>query len=318
MKKIVCEMCECTEFVKEDGLFVCQECGCKYSMEEAKKMMKEVDENTLHNQNENYADEADDEAEEENIPLHTPDSPNKIAVSVIKVGHEDIRMIPIVGLPQTYFADGPDQVGHIGTQISLQNVAGKTIKYVTVYLTPYNSVGDQVGCTVQGHSTYGIEVTGPLTVGQKWEGYSDGMWYNNTIVNARIDRVHVVYMDNSEELYKGEEFYSTTNIKVNAAPGEKIATLTIKRNQQALTTKTNKLNRVECTISNGEKFELGLNQTVTLPIKHGTYTISFEFWGQKLVPAKNKATPEFVVDGDVYIELTPDAAWGGFKTKIIK
>ena len=42
MKKIVCEMCECTEFVKEDGFFVCQECGCKYSVEEAKKARNEA------------------------------------------------------------------------------------------------------------------------------------------------------------------------------------------------------------------------------------------------------------------------------------
>ena len=42
MKKIVCEMCEGTEFVKENGAFVCQECGMKYSVEEAKKLMREV------------------------------------------------------------------------------------------------------------------------------------------------------------------------------------------------------------------------------------------------------------------------------------
>ena len=41
MKKIVWEMCESTDFIKEDGLFACQGCGCKYSMEEAKKMMIE-------------------------------------------------------------------------------------------------------------------------------------------------------------------------------------------------------------------------------------------------------------------------------------
>lgn len=42
MKKIICEMCEGTEFVKENGTFVCQECGMKYSVEEAKKLMREV------------------------------------------------------------------------------------------------------------------------------------------------------------------------------------------------------------------------------------------------------------------------------------
>ena len=39
MKQLVCEMCGSTDIVKQDGLFVCQTCGCKYSVEEAKKMM---------------------------------------------------------------------------------------------------------------------------------------------------------------------------------------------------------------------------------------------------------------------------------------
>lgn len=41
MKQIVCEMCNSSEFLKRDGVFVCQHCGCKYSVEEAKKMMIE-------------------------------------------------------------------------------------------------------------------------------------------------------------------------------------------------------------------------------------------------------------------------------------
>ena len=43
MKKIVCEMCEGSNFLKQDGMFVCQECGSKYTVEEAKKLMVEVD-----------------------------------------------------------------------------------------------------------------------------------------------------------------------------------------------------------------------------------------------------------------------------------
>ncbi len=43
MKKIVCELCDGTEFSKQDGMFVCQECGTKYTPEEAKAMMKEVE-----------------------------------------------------------------------------------------------------------------------------------------------------------------------------------------------------------------------------------------------------------------------------------
>ena len=41
MKKMTCEMCGSTDLVKESGFFVCQSCGTKYSVEEAKKMMIE-------------------------------------------------------------------------------------------------------------------------------------------------------------------------------------------------------------------------------------------------------------------------------------
>lgn len=41
MRQLTCEMCGSTELLKQDGVFVCQTCGCKYSVEEAKKMMVE-------------------------------------------------------------------------------------------------------------------------------------------------------------------------------------------------------------------------------------------------------------------------------------
>ena len=41
MKQLTCEMCGGTDLIKQDGVFVCQSCGCKYSIEEAKKMMVE-------------------------------------------------------------------------------------------------------------------------------------------------------------------------------------------------------------------------------------------------------------------------------------
>ncbi|MGN0530765.1 MAG: hypothetical protein ACI4IH_06730 [Eubacterium sp.] len=39
MKQLTCEMCGSTDLMKQDGVFVCQTCGCKYSVDEAKKMM---------------------------------------------------------------------------------------------------------------------------------------------------------------------------------------------------------------------------------------------------------------------------------------
>ena len=41
MKQLICEMCGGNDLIKQDGVFVCQNCGTKYTVEEAKKMMKE-------------------------------------------------------------------------------------------------------------------------------------------------------------------------------------------------------------------------------------------------------------------------------------
>ena len=45
MKKMICEICKTQKIKKENGVFVCQDCGTEYSLEEAKKLLKEVDEN---------------------------------------------------------------------------------------------------------------------------------------------------------------------------------------------------------------------------------------------------------------------------------
>ena len=43
MKAMVCEMCGSNNLVKQDGMYVCQHCGTKYSPDDAKKLMVEVD-----------------------------------------------------------------------------------------------------------------------------------------------------------------------------------------------------------------------------------------------------------------------------------
>lgn len=45
MKRFMCELCGSTDVIKDKGVFVCQGCGCKYSLEEARKMMTEDDVN---------------------------------------------------------------------------------------------------------------------------------------------------------------------------------------------------------------------------------------------------------------------------------
>ena len=41
MNRLICEICGSTDLIKQDGVFVCQACRCKYSIEEARKMMVE-------------------------------------------------------------------------------------------------------------------------------------------------------------------------------------------------------------------------------------------------------------------------------------
>lgn len=41
MKQLVCEMCGGTNIIKQDGVYVCQSCGTKYSVEDARSMMVE-------------------------------------------------------------------------------------------------------------------------------------------------------------------------------------------------------------------------------------------------------------------------------------
>lgn len=41
MKQLICEICGGTELLKQDGMFMCQSCGCRYSVEEVRKMVVE-------------------------------------------------------------------------------------------------------------------------------------------------------------------------------------------------------------------------------------------------------------------------------------
>lgn len=54
---LTCELCGGSNFVKTDGMFVCQDCGCKYSVEEARKLMNQSGANTAQH-NRKRAEEA--------------------------------------------------------------------------------------------------------------------------------------------------------------------------------------------------------------------------------------------------------------------
>ena len=47
MKAIICEICGSHEFIKQDGIYLCEVCGTKYSVEEISALVREVSEEEL-------------------------------------------------------------------------------------------------------------------------------------------------------------------------------------------------------------------------------------------------------------------------------
>ncbi len=89
MKKITCEMCGNNDLIKENGVFVCQYCGTKYSLEEARKLLVsgvvEIDrskdtENILKNADSTYHDGNYEEAFNlySKVLNNNPDNPRAI------------------------------------------------------------------------------------------------------------------------------------------------------------------------------------------------------------------------------------------------
>lgn len=47
MKKMICEICESQRIKKENGVFICQDCGTEYSLDEAKNLLREIEDTDL-------------------------------------------------------------------------------------------------------------------------------------------------------------------------------------------------------------------------------------------------------------------------------
>ena len=54
MKKMVCEICGSQSIRKENGVFVCQECGTEYSLDDAKKLLRDVEDGSSNKNDGNH------------------------------------------------------------------------------------------------------------------------------------------------------------------------------------------------------------------------------------------------------------------------
>lgn len=118
-----------------------------------------------------------------------------ITVGTLITGHQDI---------QYGWQNTPNSAGGVSVKIRFRNDTQKVIKYITFITIPYNAVNDVVSS--QFDSQQGrLQATGPIDAGKTSEFYWENCWYNSTIVEAKIAKVEILYMDGTKETLSGNQ-----------------------------------------------------------------------------------------------------------------
>ena len=81
MKKLVCDLCGESDFIKVGGMFECQVCGAKYSTEEARSLFRDVQDSGHKEMNEET--EAPNDYQDEGTPVFTPKAGPSIVKKVV-------------------------------------------------------------------------------------------------------------------------------------------------------------------------------------------------------------------------------------------
>ena len=116
--------------------------------------------------------------------------------------------------------NGPNSAGGYSVKWDFKNCTGKTIKYASFWLTPYNAVNDVVSCDIRHRSTDGVKFTGPLADGAIHTGCLwENAWYNHTISTVRMNKVYIEYMDGTNETVFTDEISFTAPPGVSTVSG---------------------------------------------------------------------------------------------------
>ncbi|MDD4615138.1 MAG: hypothetical protein PHI40_07045 [Caldisericia bacterium] len=118
---------------------------------------------------------------------------------------ELVRVKKLIAI-NSFYTCTPNCVGGVDFHLIWTNQSPKTIKYAYFQVVPYNRVGDKVSCTIKNRPEAYLSVTGPIKQGQTvgYSNYWDALWYNSTIVKAKITEVKIEYMDGSKEIITEE------------------------------------------------------------------------------------------------------------------
>ena len=101
----------------------------------------------------------------------------------------------------------------VDVQHEYYNAGEKTIKYITFSYIPYNSVNDIVACTASGKTEVNGKLTGPISPKHKSYVEWRNMWFNPTVSTVVISRIHIQFMDDTEEVIDGKDVVFTDNPK---------------------------------------------------------------------------------------------------------
>lgn len=99
----------------------------------------------------------------------------------------------------------------------VKNESSKEIKYITLYLVPYDRVGSYVIDPLTGLGETSVRITGPIRSHASTDWYKNSGWYDPSITKVGVTKAYIEYMDYSKETIYGRDIEVT-------APGCYVAT----------------------------------------------------------------------------------------------
>lgn len=90
--------------------------------------------------------------------------------------------------------------------VRVVNPTSKPIKYISIFFTGYNSVGDPVFDRIKGKSRMQVRAIGPIQPGERGEYVWKHMWFNKLVTDFKIHEIRVEYMDRSVKVIKGADW----------------------------------------------------------------------------------------------------------------
>tara|TARA_R110002033_G_scaffold67835_1_gene118927 strand:+ start:87 stop:584 length:498 start_codon:yes stop_codon:yes gene_type:complete len=123
-----------------------------------------------------------------------------IADQQVRANSGEIKPIWIVNKSYTKnYVDG------VQVDMSIINLSPKTIKYATLYVMPFNPVGEVIASEIGGKSLAEVEIVGPFEPSHQANYSWQNVWYHSVFDCYEIERIEIEYMDSTELVLKQSE-----------------------------------------------------------------------------------------------------------------